>query len=114
MSLKIEEFLSELIIQVKNDSLSLEMKKNITNLFLMNELEKKGDLSKNNDDDNCILKYCIMGWYIYNSIGSSNSGDSGDLINSSNSSNSSNYSNSGDLINSSNSGDSGDSGDSSN
>lgn len=68
-----EEFLSKLIVQVKNDSLTLNMKKNITNLFLMNELEngkegKKSDIS--NIDTNDMIKYCIMGWYVYNSIDS--------------------------------------------
>ena len=67
MSLKLEEFLSELISRVRDDKVSNEMTKSLTDLFLMNELEKAGKTPSDllNDND---MKYYIMGWYVYNSL----------------------------------------------
>lgn len=67
MSLKLEEFLSELIDRVRNDKLSDEMTKSLIDLFLMNELEKAGRTPKiiSNEND---MKYYTMGWFVYNSL----------------------------------------------
>lgn len=67
MSLKLEEFLSELIERVRKDNLSSDITKSLSDLFLQNELEKAGvkidTLLKERD-----IKYYTMGWYVYNSL----------------------------------------------
>ena len=67
MTLKLEEFLLELISKVRNDDLSPEMTNSLTNLYLVNELEKSGQTQKTIIEEND-MKYYTMGWVIYNSL----------------------------------------------
>ncbi|MDD4930908.1 MAG: hypothetical protein PHG66_01980 [Candidatus Colwellbacteria bacterium] len=65
MSLKLEEFLSELTNRVRNDNLSDEMTKSLADLFLLNELEKTGRTSKSLLEEKD-MKYYITGWFVHN------------------------------------------------
>lgn len=67
MSLKLEEFLTELICRIRNDNLSDNMTKSLTDIFLLNEQEKAG-VTLNSFETGDNIKYYIMGWYIYNSM----------------------------------------------
>lgn len=70
MSLKLEEFLTQLIIQVRNDTLSDDMTKSLTDLFLLNALTKTGKTPKMITNENN-MKYYTMGWFVYNVLNSS-------------------------------------------
>lgn len=66
MTAKLEEFLNELLQQVKNDNLSDEVSNLLGEAFLVNEMDKQGltvdDICKNKREG---LKYYMMGWYVY-------------------------------------------------
>ena len=68
MSVNLEEFLTELIDRLQKDNLSSDMTKMLTDMFLLNELEKVGRTPNTivNSENN--MKYYIMGWYIYNNL----------------------------------------------
>jgi hypothetical protein len=67
MSIKLEEFLSELIDRVRNNDLSHDDTKSLTDLFLSNELKKAGKTTKMIYDEKD-MRYYTMGWYVYNSL----------------------------------------------
>jgi len=65
MSIKLEEFLSELIDRVRNDNISPEIRKSLTDLFLLNELEKVGKTPQMLLEEKD-MKYYTIGWFVYN------------------------------------------------
>ena len=63
----LEEFLNELLQQVKKGELSNKISSLLGELFLKFEMEKKGiDIFDSNENE--MMKYYTLGWYIYNSI----------------------------------------------
>lgn len=68
MTVKIEEFLTELLQKVKKGDLSDEMSSLLSQLFLKYEMEKNGFKMQDKIQTEDYMKYYTLGWYIYNAI----------------------------------------------
>ena len=67
---QLENFLNELLIKIKNNTLSTTMSLALGELFIKYDMENKQinqvPIEYNNDTE--ILKYYILGWYFYNQM----------------------------------------------